>query len=160
MATNPKAAAPAAVISMVIAFSTPFEGEAHVAYPDIARPEIWTICMGETKGVHKGMRMNHQQCVASMAKRVPDYLGPVDRMMPGLSDNSRIAYTDFAWNEGVARLTYRTGGRKGTSIVDLERAGRHPEACNRLLKFNTANRVVLPGLDHRRKAERELCLRT
>ncbi|MTD32404.1 glycoside hydrolase family protein [Paludibacterium sp. dN 18-1] len=109
------------------------------------------------------MRMTHDQCVAQMAKRVPDYLGPVDKLMPGLPDNRRIAYTDTAWNLGTGVLTLRSKNREGqpvtgTSIVDLERVGKWQDACNRLLKFDKAGGKVLPGLVKRREEARNLCL--
>jgi lysozyme len=163
MAVNKKAAATGGgIIAAVIAFTTPWEGVRHTAYQDPVG--VWTICMGETQGVHAGMRMTHQQCVEQMARRVPDYLGPVDRLMPGLPDNRRIAYTDAAWNLGVGALTRRTPGPDGrplpgTSIVDLERAGKWKQACDRLLQFNKAGGKALPGLTTRREAERTLCLK-
>jgi len=145
------AAASAGIVAAIIAFTTPWEGERHVAYRDIAKPEIWTICSGETQGVHQGMVMNHQQCMAAMAKRVPQYLGPVDRMMPKLTTNQRIAFTDFAWNEGVGRLE-RSG------IPQLMNHGQIQAGCDRLLQYDRAGGQVYPGLQNRRKAERELCL--
>ncbi|MGR2663104.1 lysozyme [Chromobacterium haemolyticum] len=156
-----KVAAGGGIIAAIIAFTTPWEGERHTAYQDVVG--VWTICMGETQGVKPGMRMSHQQCAELMARRVPDYLGPVDRLMPGLPDNRRIAYTDAAYNLGVGALTRRSAGpdgqpRPGTSIVDLERAGKWRAACDRLLQFNRAGGKVLAGLQRRREAERALCL--
>ena len=94
---------------------------------------------------------------------LPAYLGPVDKFMPGLSTNTRIAYADFAWNEGPGALTLRTKDSMGmqitgTSIVDMEKAGNHAGACARLLQFNTAAGKVYPGLVKRRQAEEALCL--
>ncbi|MGC0153297.1 lysozyme [Chromobacterium vaccinii] len=140
-----------------MAFTSPWEGERHPAYQDSVG--VWTICYGETRGVHAGMRMTHQQCVAQLEKRIPDYLRPVDRMMPGLPDNRRVAYTDFAYNVGAGHLSTREGGRLGTSIIELEHAGRWQDACKRMNKFIYAGGRVLPGLVRRRNAEVELCLK-
>lgn len=165
-----QAATVTAITAAIIAFTSPFEGTRTVAYRDPVG--VWTICMGETKGVTPGMRKTKQQCISEMAARVPDYLGPVDRLMPALPDNRRIAYTDAAWNLGTGVLTRRAtvirtvgGVRKasplpGSSIAELEQAGMWKEACNRLLLFNKAGSPprVLPGLDKRRKEENKLCL--
>lgn len=138
------------LIAAIIAFTSPFEGERHTAYRDPVG--VLTICFGETQGVTPGMTKTHEQCIADMQKRIPDYLGPVDRMMPKLTVNQRIAFTDFVWNEGAGRLE-RSG------IPPLMNAGHTQEGCDRLLKYNTAGGHVLPGLVKRRKAERELCLK-
>nr|WP_230368811.1 hypothetical protein [Paludibacterium denitrificans] len=37
------------LVAAIIAFTSPWEGERHVAYKDPVG--IWTICMGETQGV-------------------------------------------------------------------------------------------------------------
>lgn len=155
---NPATAA-VSVVVLCASFIHPFESgnRQHLeAYKDPVG--IWTICDGETQGVHKGMKLTAEQCRELMLRRIPDYLGPVNRLMPGLPVNRQVAYTDFAWNEGIGMLTIRTRKVKGTSVVDLERAGRWQSACNRLLKFNTAQHVVLKGLDTRRKAENKVCL--
>ncbi len=144
------AGATAGIVTAIIAFTAPFEGESHVAYRDPVG--VLTICDGETQGVHVGQHMTHQQCMAAMAKRVPQYLGPVDRMMPSLTTNQRIAFTDFAWNEGVGRLEH-------SGIPPLMNHGQIRAGCDRLLKFDTAGGHVYPGLSKRRKAERELCLK-
>jgi len=144
-----KTAAGAGIVAAIIAFTTPWEGERHVAYRDPVG--VLTICAGETQGVYVGQHMNHAQCMAAMAKRVPQYLGPVDRMMPKLTTNQRIAFTDFAWNEGVGRLEH-------SGIPQLMNHGQTQAGCDRLLQYDRAGGQVYPGLQKRRKAERELCL--
>lgn len=155
-----KSTAGAAIIVACIAFIRPFEGVRLTAYRDPVG--VATICMGETKDVQMGMHKTLQQCLDDMRRRLPDYLGPVDRLMPGLPDNRRIAYTDFAWNLGSNALTVRQHiqGRAvaGSSIVELERAGHWQDACERMLRFNKGGGQVLPGLVKRRQKERDLCL--
>lgn len=153
------------IIAACIQFITPFEGERHTAYQDPVG--IWTICMGETKGVTAGMKKTHDECVNDMGKRITDYLGPVDKFMPGLPDNRRIAYTSAAWNLGTAVITrrsfYKTKDGKihyipGTSIMELNNSGNWQAACHRLRLFNTAGGKVFAGLEKRRAAEEKLCL--
>ena len=138
-----------AIIAMVAAFLAPHEGLRTRAYYDPAH--ILTICYGETQGVKPGMVKTADECKADLEKRIPDYLGPVDAMMPGLPDNRRIAYTDFAYNAGVGLL-------KKSRIPALEKAGQWTAACNELSRYVYAGGKKLPGLVTRRENERKLCL--
>lgn len=159
MAANlKKIAAGAGIVAAIAAFTSPFEGLRTKAYPDPANPKIATICYGETQGVHFGDTKSPDECLEMLKGRIPDYLGPVDRLLPNLPDNRRIAYGDAAYNAGAGILTRRSNGQLGTSIVDLERAGKWQDACRRLLLFDRADGKQLPGLTRRRKAESDLCL--
>jgi len=152
MASAKQAAAGGALIaSLAAAFILPNEGVRTHAYRDPAG--ILTICVGETQGVTPGERRTPAQCREMLMQRIPDYLGPVDRMMPGLPDNRRVAYTDFAYNAGVGALAH-------SRIPRLERAHHVPAACNELLRYVYAGKKVLPGLVTRRKKERDMCLST
>jgi lysozyme len=151
-------AASAGIVAALVSFTSPFEGERTKAYPDPANPKVATICYGETQGVHFGDTKTPDECKEMLKRRIPDYLGPVDRLLPNLPDNRRIAYGDAAYNAGDGILTRRSNGQPGTSIVDLERLGKWQDACRRLLLFDRASGKQLPGLTRRRKAESDLCL--
>lgn len=151
MAAIHKAAGSAAVIALAVAFITPKEGTKTHAYRDPVG--IWTICDGDTQGVRAGQVETLAQCKARLAARIPDYLGPVDRMMPGLPDNRRVAYTDFAYNVGVGTL-------ERSHIPALEHAGHWVAACNELTRYVYAGNKILPGLVSRRQSEKTLCLNT
>jgi len=152
MAKINKAKTGAAIISVIAAFIAVHEGFRSKAYPDPGKPEIATICFGETKGVYFGMTRSKQECVDMLKNRIPDFLGPVDKLMPNLPDNARIAYADFAYNLGAGTLQ-RSG------IAALENSGRYKEACSKLLRYVYAGKKILPGLVTRRKKEYELCLK-
>jgi len=139
----------AAIVAACAVFIAPNEGMRTHAYLDPAG--ILTICDGETQGVTPSERRTPAQCRAMLARRIPDYLGPVDAMMPGLPDNRRVAYTDFAYNAGVAAL-------RRSRIPGYERAGRVVDACNELLRYVYAGKRKLPGLVARRQKGRDLCL--
>ena len=139
----------AAIIALIAAFIAPSEGTRTKAYRDPVG--IWTICTGETQGVYPGQTKTEAECKAMLADRIPDYLGPVDAMMPGLPNNRRIAYTDFAYNGGVGML-------RKSSIPALERAGKWREACAVLKRYIYAGGKVLPGLVKRREKEYQTCL--
>lgn len=154
-----------------------FEGLETVAYADLADPAIATVCYGETQGVKFGDTYTQEQCAVLLLQRIPDYILPIKKLVPGLAPNRQVAYGVFAWNLGVGALTLRTkrcvardAQKKctkqeeipGTSIVDLERAGNPQAACARMLQFDKAKingtYKVLPGLSKRRKAEYRICI--
>ena len=138
-----------AILTLCAVFIQPHEGVVTHAYRDPVG--IWTICDGETQGVTPGERRTPAQCRAMLAQRIPDYLGPVDAMMPGLPDNRRVAYTDFAYNAGVATL-------RRSRIPGYEHAGNVAAACHELLRYVYAGGRRLPGLVRRRADEEKLCL--
>lgn len=150
-----------------------FEGLATTAYADMADPNLPTVCYGETQGVKFGDKHTPDECAAMLIKRLPDYILPVKALLPDLPENRQVAYASFSWNLGVGALTWRTkrcvkrnsAGAclikmeiAGTSIVDLEHAGKTAEACNRLLQFDKAGGKQVKGLTRRRVAERKICL--
>ena len=138
-----------AILTLCAVFIQPHEGVVTHAYRDPVG--IWTICDGETQGVTPGERRTPAQCRAMLAQRIPDYLGPVDAMMPGLPDNRRVAYTDFAYNVGVATL-------RRSRIPGYEAAGNVAAACHELLRYVYAGGRKLLGLVRRRADEEKLCL--
>jgi lysozyme len=157
------AASGGSVIIGLAAYIAPFEGERLEAYQDVNG--TWTICDGETHGVKKGDRATHAQCMAMLEKRVGIFLPMVDKVLPGLPLNRRLAYGDLVYNLGPGILTRRaTDGDTppryipGTSIVELERAGKWQQACERMRLFVYAGKKVYNGLVARRNDEVKLCL--
>ena len=146
-----KAAAGTAIVAAIAAFLAPHEGLRTKAYPDPAIPTLATVCYGETKGVKFGDVYTKQECMDMLKNRIPDYLNPVDKMMPNLPDNRRIAYTDFAYNVGVATL-------QKSRIPTLEKQGKWQEACNELKRYVWAGGKKMNGLIKRREEEAKLCL--
>jgi lysozyme len=137
------------IVALIAAFIAPQEGLRTKAYRDPVG--IWTICTGETQGVYPGQTKTEAECRVMLARRIPDYLGPVDTMMPGLPDNRRVAYTDFAYNIGVA-------GLRKSGIPVLERSGKWQQACAVLKRYVYAGGRVLPGLVTRREKEYQTCI--
>lgn len=147
--TSVAAAGSIGIVTLIAAFISPQEGERTKAYRDPVG--IWTICDGDTQGVYPGQTKTPAECRDLLARRIPDYLVPVDKMMPGLPDNRRIAYTDFAYNAGVATLH--------RSLIPIYES-RHQVtlACNELLRYVYAGGRKLPGLVTRRQKENDTCL--
>lgn len=149
------------------------EGESLVAYADPARPDLATICFGETKGVKFGDKATHEECVKRLIQRMPDYILPVKALMPNIPDSRLMAYSDTAYNGGVGILTRRAtrcakanaSGQciksveiPGTSIVDMELAGYWQGACARLLVFTAGSGKHFNGLIARREKAFKTCM--
>lgn len=151
-ATTKSAGAIAALVLAAAAFTAPKEGLVTVAYRDLGG--VWTICNGETQGVTQGMKKTPSECAALLQKRIPDYMVPVIRKLPGdTPDNRIVAYTDFAYNAGV-------GAFERSPIPALEQAGKPLEACRALLTLRTTVKgVEVRGLKNRRKQEYDLCVK-
>lgn len=140
-----------AVVVAIAAMIAQHEGLRTKAYPDPAKPSLATICYGETQGVHFGDTKTPQECRQMLDARIADYLGPVDKLMPGLPDNRRIAYTDFAYNAGVGNLSK-------SKIPALEKVGKWQDACSELKRWVYSNGRILPGLVKRREQEYKVCI--
>jgi len=141
----------AGIVALCVSMIGAHEGLRTHAYKDPARATLATICYGETQGVYFGETKTPAECNAMLAGRIKDYLGPVDDLMPGLPDNRRVAYTDFAYNAGVATL-------KRSRIPTYEAAGNVQAACHELTRYVYAGGRKLPGLVRRRADEEKTCL--
>lgn len=132
---------------------TGFEGVSLVAYPDKLARGLPTVCAGETEGVKLGDHYTKQECSDMLAAKLPRYWKEIAKCIRvPVSDNEKIAYTDFAYNVGSAGFCRSTTARKLN-------AGDHAGACNALMAWNrTKSKGVVAGLTRRREAERKICL--
>lgn len=114
---------------------------------------IPTICFGETKGVRMGDKATADECKDMLIDRVQEFGDGVDACVKRpLPNETKAAFTSFAYNVGVAKFCGSTMARKAAS-------GDLAGACNELPRWNKANGVPLPGLTNRREKERELCIK-
>ena len=137
-----------------------WEGLRLTAYQDSVG--VWTICHGETLGVHRGMTKTAAECRALVEQRVLHdfYLPLVDRV-PGFvvaPDSVQAALTSGAYNYGVGRAV------KSTAAAWIT-AGNYRVACNAMTAFNKAGGQTVQGLVNRREmgdatriGEGELCV--
>lgn len=126
-----------------------FEGLREYAYRDPVG--IPTICFGETRGVHIGDHKTAAECKTMLGDRLIEFSSGVDKcLVVPVPDKTYEAFVSFAYNVGVGAFCKSTLVKKANQEDVLG-------ACDELLKWNRAGGIVLPGLDARRKAERELC---
>lgn len=138
----------------------PWEGLRLTAYQDSVK--VWTICYGETLGVHKGMHATKEQCEDKLIQRVIyDYYLPLVDGVDGYIDapiSLQASMISGAYNYGVQRqIDSTTADRVGEH--------RYHDACLAQTAFNKAGGRVLPGLVKRREngdidriGEAELCV--
>jgi lysozyme len=114
--------------------------------------KIPSYCFGETQNPDWKKTYSREECVALLEGRVMEFDEGVSACVAApIPDPTRAAFLSASYNLGLR-------GFCGSSIVRLWNAGHRREACDRLLKFNTAGGIVLRGLTRRREAERALCL--
>lgn len=134
-----------------------FEGVLPVGYADPVG--IPTDCIGETVGARIGVqRFTFDECVQRYSVRL------ARNWDNGLS---RCIHRDVSVPQGAALVSWADnvgiGAACSSTLVRLLNAGASPaQWCEQLLRWNKATlagvRIVLPGLDKRRQAERAMCL--
>lgn len=144
-------------VAICVACAVPAEGLRTLAYKDPVG--IPTYCIGETfnkaagRPVRPGDRATKEECEEMFLARLERDFGPgVDSCITrALPPYPKAAYTSLAYNIG-------TGAFCRSSIARKDNAGDYLGACDAILLYNKAGGIVWPGLNKRRKEERELCL--
>ena len=154
-----KSAAAGAIFATAITAS---EGARNFAYRDPGtHGKPWTICEGATKledgqDVKPGDYRTNAQCRSLLIQQSDElYADKVEACtskaaLDAMPDKRYVAFVSFAYNLGP--------GRYCSAIAPLINAGRTREACDKLLQYDRAAGIVLPGLHSRRVRERAFCL--
>jgi lysozyme len=123
-----------------------------VAYQDIVH--VWTICGGETLDVKPGMVETVAGCKLREEAALIRHAEPVLACSPTLRahPNQLSAAISLAYNIGTA-------GYCGSTVARRFKSGDWRGACDAFLMWNKAGGQVVRGLDRRRRAERDLCLK-
>lgn len=141
-------------------FTSGFEGFQNTTYTDPGG--IKTVCVGHAytgpdgKPLRAGARFSDDVCSYLLGQDIATAEKALHASVTvPLSDGEALAYTDFIFNAGA-------GAWRGSSMLREVNAGHHPEACKRLLAWDTAKvngkQTVLPGLQKRRQAEYKACI--
>lgn len=138
---------------VLVATITGFEGVRLKAYPDPATGgKPWTICMGQTAGVHPGMVKTLADCKADLYATIPKYAAPIANCAKvPLPDKRFIAFVSLAWNIGPGKAC-------ASKAMQLINQGKVREGCDAFMKYVYAAGVRFPGLVSRRTKERAMCL--
>jgi lysozyme len=155
MAFNAKAAGAIGGILLAAGAAAPivmkWEGWETRAYPDVV--DVWTACMGTTRGIKKGDVFTDQQCETKAVVELAEYAAAISPCLPKqLPVETRAAFISAAYNIGPPAFCKSSMSRRAL-------AGDLPGACDALLMWNKAGGRVVKGLDNRRRDERALCLK-
>ncbi|TPI86373.1 lysozyme [Mesorhizobium sp. B2-8-9] len=155
-----KGLTPPAVELAVDKLIKPWEGLKLYAYQD--QVGVWTICYGETLGVHKGMQKTLAECEAMLTRRViHDYYLPLVDGVKGYGDapdSVQASMLSGAYNFGTA-------GQLGSRAAKFVTRRQYRQACEAQTAWNKAKHQIVPGLvkrremgDAQRLGEAELCV--
>lgn len=154
-AGNAAPATEAETLNIAVPFIAKEEGKRNRAYQDAVG--IWTICYGSTRGVHAGMVLSDEQCLALLWVEVAQHRTGLHRYFVDDAISYRLpptrdaAYTSTAFNVGVVGIGKSTATRRLN-------AGDIAGGCQALTWFDKAGKRVLRGLFERRKREKALCM--
>jgi lysozyme len=129
-----------------------FEGLRLVAYRDVIG--VWTVCYGETKGIHGGLKFTKDQCDVMFIGSLTEHEAGMRKCLNNpdiIPEKSYVAFLSLAYNIG-------SGGFCKSSVAREINAGHLVKACQNLLRFNKAGGRVVGGLVTRRNVELKLCL--
>ncbi|MFP3383218.1 lysozyme [Tritonibacter sp. SIMBA_163] len=144
-------AAGGVALASAVTFIGDWEGLRTTAYRDIVG--VWTVCYGETKGVHPSDRYSEAECDAMLAREIIAYEAALDRCLkPEVPVGMKIALVSWTYNVGP-------GAACRSTLVRKANAGDLAGACNELPRWNRAGGTVIRGLSNRRMSERAMCLK-
>lgn len=147
----------ALALALACAIAVPAEGLRQWAYRD--PPGILSVCWGSTTDVDPDREYTLRECMRRLESDMGAAVDAVERCRPGLPVEILAAFADAGYNIGE-RIACDT--ERSKAARDLA-AGRLADACNELPRWSYARvggvMVSLPGLEKRRAAERDLCLR-
>lgn len=110
---------------------------------------VWTIGYGHTGNVKEGQTITKAEALELFRKDLQLFANHVNKFVKlPLNQNQFDALVSFTYNCGVGNLQRLIKNRTHAQIADA------------LLLYNKANGKVLNGLVRRRKAERELFLKS
>lgn len=135
----------------VLALTPVFEGTELRTYKDIGG--VLSYCTGATENAQWGKVYTQAECKAQLDRDLARHAeGMMACVKVPMTDGQRIAFTDTAYNVGVAAFC-------GSSMARKTNAGDAIGGCNALLMWNKVGGKEVRGLTRRREAAREICLK-
>lgn len=140
----------AGAAALLVPLVAGWEGKSNDPYLDLVG--IPTVCYGETRVEMR--RYSDAECDQMLAEGLADFAGPVLERNPELAgrEPQLAAAVSLSYNIGISAYRRSTVARRFS-------AGDWRGACEAFLMWNKAGGRVVRGLDRRRRAERELCLK-
>lgn len=118
------------------------------AYLDtLAKPPVWTIYCGLTRGVYPGMTCSAEEGDRLFAKELAIYEDAVERLITvPLNQNQFDALVSFTYNCGVGAL-------QNSTLRTLLNQGKYEQVPAQLMRWVNAGGKKYRGLERRRAAE-------
>ena len=142
----------AAAAAVLVPLVDRWEGNELVPYQDVVK--VWTNCRGNTKNVDPKKVMTEGECAVINEQQLIAHAKPVLACVPGLRGrpNQLAASVSLAYNIGPSAFCRSTAARRFN-------AGQWKAGCDAFLMWNRAGSRVIRGLQRRREAERQICVR-
>ena len=130
-----------------------FEGFSEIAYLDtMAKPNVWTIGHGLTRGVKEGDRITYEESVKRKLVEMNRHWNPLtSHIKVPINQDMCNAITAWAYNVGV-------GAARSSTLLRKLNQKDYDGAADELLRWNRAGGKVWRGLTRRRNAERNMFL--
>jgi lysozyme len=118
------------------------------AYLDtLAKPPVWTLYCGLTKGIKEGSTCTAEEGDKMFAKECAVYEDAVERLVHvPLNQNQFDALVSFVYNCGPGALEHST-------LLTLLNQGKYEQVPAQLMRWTHAGGTEYPGLVTRRRAE-------
>lgn len=130
-----------------------FEGFSETAYLDkMAKPNIWTIGHGITRGVKEGDTISYEESMARKLVEMKEHWeGVQSHIKVPINQDMCNAITAWCYNVGV-------GAARSSTLLRKLNEKYYDEAADQFLRWNKAGGKVYRGLTRRRNAERNMFL--
>lgn len=132
-----------------------FEGK-HKKLPDgrykayldtLAKPAVWTLYCGLTRGITEGMICSEEEGQRMFAKELAIYEDAVERLVAvPLNQNQFDALVSYTYNCGIGAL-------QSSTLLKVLNAGKYEQVPAQLMRWVHAGGKRYEGLIRRRKAE-------
>lgn len=129
------------------------EGLKLVAYPDPGTGGVpWTIGVGSTRGVKKGMKITMEEAMDRLRVDVASAQHDVERLVTRpLTQHQKAALVSFVFNIGGSQFATST-------MLRLLNSNQFNEAADQFARWDRADGRKLQGLANRRAYEKQMFL--
>jgi lysozyme len=136
----------------ITALIQPWEGLERKPYRDVGG--VWTVCYGHTgSDIVKDKVYSNEECHELLMSDVIPTAKAVDTYVKvPISHETRAALISFTYNVGINAF-------KNSTLLRKLNAGDTVGACDQLMRWVYVKGRYVKGLENRRIAERQLCLK-
>jgi lysozyme len=141
-----------AILATAVALIGGFEGLRLTSYQDVVG--VWTVCYGETRGIHRGAHFTKAECDAQFGKRLVEFETGIRSCLinpDSIPTKPYVSFLSLAYNIGTSAFCR-------SSVARAANQGDYVTACKKMANFTRAGGSVVRGLVSRRNTEEKYCL--